>query len=659
MKNFTHLVTRSIDWIRLNLKHLKPSKPTLFMLVVGLTGLLAMSIIRIVFFIRNADMLENVETSLILEALWTGARYDVVVSFYVLILPIVLLSIAQFTRGLAYRIITSTAVVWCAILYSIILMFSVGDIPFYEHFSTHVNAFIIRYAESGPVEAVEMIFKDSTYLTFALSAIVSSVLFCFLTHKLSKRLLGESSKQRRTYSIVAALLFFALTPIWSRGLCAHKSIMRDMDAYISDNKTINEISKCPSYTFAMSLSSLVDNYIDLVDPEVAIEFAKQELGRDDNFSTHHAAKEAPFKHIIFILQEGSSAERLVYEGYHEELAPTLDKLIYEGVYFENTYSSNSRTCCGVYSITTSLPAYAGIHPMCESHSKLPTLFNQYRDREGFSTMFFLTHDRHYDHSSEFLSTQGFNQIYCQDDYGVPGSNFKTWGVDDHIMLDYALDRIDKEINSGQRVIAACLTCSNHSPFNAPLDVGFTPTYKGTDEEIAIQYADWSLNRFIEAAKKKSWFDDTLFVITGDHGRTFTNDFAIPESQVHIPLLFYAPKHIAHEIRKDLVAQIDITPTAFALAGLEFDNYGLGIDLNSQKRRIIPYGNWCNIAARNEKWNYTYNMDDEMSFLYDLEAPIDSRYHNVIKEYPEVAKEMHNYAACMTQAGWAIHSNSLK
>lgn len=659
MKNITNTIKKATDWIKQNIKHLKPSKPAQFLTFVGLGGLLAFTIIRFVFFLRNADMLNEVETSLIVKAFWTGIRYDIVVTFYTLIIPIVLLSAAQFTQGLAYRILTKSSVVFLAVFYSIFIMCSIGDIPFYEHFSTHVNAFILKYAESGPVEAIKMIVNDGTYLTFFISSIISAAVFCYFIHKMSKRFLSDGPTTRRKYTITVAVLFLAFGPMWCRGLYFQDKPMFPKDAYISDNKTVNEIAKSPIYIIATSIKSLLKGGVDLIDPKIAIDFAKQELGRDDNFVTHHEAKESPFKHIIIILQEGSSAERLAYEGYHTHITPTLDRLIYESCYFENAYSSNTRTCCGVYSIVSSLPAYGPINPTCDCYYKLPTLFNEYRNQDGFSTVFFMTHDRHYDNLLEFLSMQGFNKIYSQEDYGVSGSKLKTWGVDDHIMLDFAINKIDQEINSGKRVLATCLTCSNHSPFNAPLNVGFTPAHNGTDEEIAIQYADWSLNRFIEAAKQKSWFDDTLFIITGDHGRAFTNDFEIPESQVHIPLLFYSPKHIAPEIRKDLAAQIDITPTAFAMAGLEFKNHTLGIDLNSQQRHAIPYGNYTCVAARNEKWNYIYNMEDEVSFLYNLEDTTSGRYHNVVNEYPEAAKEMHHYAACMTQAGWAIHTNALK
>ena len=70
------------------------------------------------------------------------------------------------------------------------------------------------------------------------------------------------------------------------------------------------------------------------------------------------------------------------------------------------------------------------------------------------------------------------------------------------MFDFAVDKLDKEISSGDRVIAVLLTCSNHNPFNAPLNVGFTPAIDGSDEEIAIQYADLKEAPWLKAVMLK-------------------------------------------------------------------------------------------------------------------------------------------------------------
>jgi arylsulfatase A-like enzyme len=164
-----------------------------------------------------------------------------------------------------------------------------------------------------------------------------------------------------------------------------------------------------------------------------------------------------------------------------------------------------------------------------------------------------------------------------------------------------------------------------------------------------------MNRFLEMAREREWFDDTLFIITGDHGRAITSDFEIPESLNHVPLLFYSPKHIAPEVRSDLVAQMDIAPTVFSMLGMEYDNHTMGIDLNSDSRRMIPFGHDGHIAARDHNWLYIYDVHSDIHYLYNLAAEGDERLRNVAEEHPERVEDMHTYAAAMTQAGWDIHN----
>jgi arylsulfatase A-like enzyme len=160
---------------------------------------------------------------------------------------------------------------------------------------------------------------------------------------------------------------------------------------------------------------------------------------------------------------------------------------------------------------------------------------------------------------------------------------------------------------------------------------------------------------MEMASEREWFDETLFVIFGDHGRAITTDFAVPESLNHVPLLFYSPKHIAPEVRSDLVAQMDIAPTAISMLGREFNNHTMGIDLTRQSRSMIPYTADGYIAARDREWLYIYDLATEQPLLYDLTAEGDARLENRAAEFPERVYSMHSYVAATAQASSDMHN----
>lgn len=633
------------------------TRPILYLAAVAVAGLLTFSLIRLVLFLRNEELLSmGIDTSdnLLFNAMLVGLRYDVVVSFYILIVPLLLLTIGDFLTLKPRKILSRVAVGWIVICYLPIIICGIGDIPFYEHFDTHVNAVAISYLLNDMGQATSMIFSDTVYLSFAVMSFVVGLLFAAFCIRVARRMELYKGSKRKNITLLLTIVWIGASPLIIRGMHLQPRPMSARDAAISENKFANELSKNPVFVLAKSVGTLWSS-VNLMNPNKACRYVREELDRDENFTALSPAKDSPWEHVVIIVQESSTAARLAREGHTEGLTPCLDSLIRGGRYYENVYSSGTHTCHGLYSTITSLPSYININPLTDGlGAHLNTIYSQVAAREDVSTMFFVTHDPNFDNVYAFTTSEGFELFWGENQYTTPTPH-KTWGVDDHVMFDHAIESIDGQIASGQRVVAMILTCSNHEPYNAPLDVGFTPTVTG-NENIAVQYADWSLGRFMDKASEKEWFDKTLFVITGDHGKAITSDYFIPDSFVHIPLLMYSPAHIEAEVRDDLMSQMDTTPTVMAMLGYEYTNRSLGIDVNSTERRMIPYGADGCIAARDRHWVYIYAANDNMRYLYDLEAEEDERLRNVATLYPAVADSMHHYIASMTQTGWEIHNN---
>ena len=69
-------------------------------------------------------------------------------------------------------------------------------------------------------------------------------------------------------------------------------------------------------------------------------------------------------------------------------------------------------------------------------------------------------------------------------------------------------------------MAVIMTASDHGPYIIP--EYFKPKPNEITKQI-VEYADWSIGKFISNAKKKKWFDNTIFVFIADHGtRYFSN-----------------------------------------------------------------------------------------------------------------------------------------
>jgi arylsulfatase A-like enzyme len=94
--------------------------------------------------------------------------------------------------------------------------------------------------------------------------------------------------------------------------------------------------------------------------------------------------------------------------------------------------------------------------------------------------------------------------------------------------------------------------------------------------------DENLGRLVNHLEKLELIDNTLIVITSDHGEEFyehkgwAHGHSLYEELIHVPLVFYGPKLISAGWRiKEPVALVDVVPSILSLFGIE-------------KNHIFPY-----------------------------------------------------------------------
>jgi phosphoglycerol transferase MdoB-like AlkP superfamily enzyme len=59
-----------------------------------------------------------------------------------------------------------------------------------------------------------------------------------------------------------------------------------------------------------------------------------------------------------------------------------------------------------------------------------------------------------------------------------------------------------------------MTTSNHRPYTYP--EGRIDIPSGDGREGAVKYTDYAIDQFLQQARKKPWFDNTLFIFVADH-----------------------------------------------------------------------------------------------------------------------------------------------
>lgn len=105
----------------------------------------------------------------------------------------------------------------------------------------------------------------------------------------------------------------------------------------------------------------------------------------------------------------------------------------------------------------------------------------------------MTHESQYDNMNGFLRTNGFKQIYAQENY--PREKVvNSFGVQDDFLYEYALDIFNQEFKTGKPFFGVLLSISNHPPYVIPKDF---KSHSQTDEMRIVEFADHAIGEFMK------------------------------------------------------------------------------------------------------------------------------------------------------------------
>jgi phosphoglycerol transferase MdoB-like AlkP superfamily enzyme len=321
-------------------------------------------------------------------------------------------------------------------------------------------------------------------------------------------------------------------------------------------------------------------------------------------------------------------------GNQNNLTPHLDSIAQRSILFTNFYSSGTHTFNGVYSTLFGMPSLPGKQTMKDLENQQPySGIAKILSERNYNTAFFCTHDEEFDNMSGFLTFNGVQKIVGLKDY--PSEKvLSTLGVPDHEMFDFSMSELDKMHQSGKPFFAAYLTGSDHGPYIVPPDIPFTPKSTETRQQI-VEYADWAVSHFLEECHKRAWADNTIFIITADHGSVLNPVYDADLSMTHTFLMIHQPKILPDkQTGPGMGGQIDIFPTTMGLLNISYTNNTPGIDLLKEKRPFIYFcvdestgcvsDEYYLIMRKNgEESLYSYRNRDTKNYLAEKRSLADS------------------------------------
>ncbi len=362
--------------------------------------------------------------------------------------------------------------------------------------------------------------------------------------------------------------------------------------------------------------------------------------------------------LLIISIESLRADHVGAYGYSRDVTPNIDKLAREGVLFKNAFAQSSWTKPSVASTLTS--TYQSVHKIrnpraygkgkAQEPKKLPGL------RETFPTI------------PEFFSSKGYRcygwtqnkhlwgrygfergfRIYdaaSGEDYeilervkGVLESDYKPWLIFIHLMsphFEYAPPEEYRKYD--EHPDAVSITPSNWKKIcNNQLDFSKKDVQHNIslyDGEIA--YTDHLIGRIMSKLETEGLKENTVVVISGDHGEEFTEHGCVThgtslyEELIRVPLIMAGPGREKGMEIDELAQNIDIFPTLARLCDLEPPESLQGLDLLpfaegqvSGRPGKYVYSELGEIhAISGNRFKYIYNEENGQEELYDtIEDP---------------------------------------
>lgn len=315
-----------------------------------------------------------------------------------------------------------------------------------------------------------------------------------------------------------------------------------------------------------------DRHYATLPPGEALALVRAALGVADGEGVErHVVPRRPERHlsVVLVSVESLGAEFLGSYADPRGLTPNLDRLARESLWFSAVYATGNRTVRGLEALSLALPPSPGQSIVRRPNNDMLFSLGSVFEDKGYAVLFAYGGYGYFDNMNAFFDANDYRVVDRRD---IPAARIKfenVWGVADEHLFDQVLDEIDREHAGGARpFFAHVMTTSNHRPYTYPAERIDIPS--GTGREGAVKYSDYAIGRFLEQARRRPWFDDTLFVITADHGANARGTMRIPVEKYLIPLFIYSPKHVAPARIDRLMSQIDIAPTVLGL--LDFNYY---------------------------------------------------------------------------------------
>ncbi len=385
------------------------------------------------------------------------------------------------------------------------------------------------------------------------------------------------------------------------------------------------------------------------------------------------------QNVIVILVDALRADHLGFAGYSRPTSPTLDAFAKESLIFTQAISQSSYTKPVIASLFTSL--YPSQHNVFRNtrHDAAGNFISDVLD-DSFKTMAEYLRDAGFNtagflEQAQLRSYMGFAQgfYYYKPDMGTASEineGFFHWlPLNKHRKFFAYLHYLDVHAPYVPPPKYRDMFGSFDHSTSFPEQVKDWQKFKGdvTDGNITltqteaeqlkalydaeIRAFDDDMAALFARLKKERVYDNSLIIITADHGDEFLEHGSVDHAHtlydelLRVPLMIRFPKGAHRGVVNTQVQTIDVLPTILEFCEIDLDPHVMG-------HSLLAYKNGANehqqfpvfseradlISMRTEKFKYIYNMELKTGELYNLQNDPDES-KNLADEDAKAAAQM--------------------
>jgi hypothetical protein len=277
--------------------------------------------------------------------------------------------------------------------------------------------------------------------------------------------------------------------------------------------------------------------------------------------------------VLVVFMESSYNKHLSLFGSAEETQPLLAKYKNRMEVFPNFFSAFAGSIHARFATFTSLYPVRDFHAFTQEHVPVKSLFEVLHDN-GYSCSMFYSSYFDYTGFRDFLKNRSFDEMYDADTMpGQHGAERVEWGVPEAQTLGAIRQQLQNYAQNHRRFCLTYVPAAPHNPYDhipKPFqkykmkEMGdFTPLYLNE-----LLYMDWVISSIIDQLKESGLLDNTMVVITNDHGEMvgskedghLGHGWAITPQLANTPLIVMDPAQTGFRVNPTIGTQVDFLPT---------------------------------------------------------------------------------------------------